>query len=260
MSEFCAADPDRLKGAMLIPFNHPEVAATEARWAREHGLTIAVSNPTPPADRAWSDRFYDPVWQALDELDVPLALHEITTGCPPHTIGVQRYAPTYQMVYLVTHVVEAALGMADLLVSGTLQRFPRLRVMLAEAHVAWLPGLLALLDYTYETVGAGSPFVKTIASRRGELALDGLPSDYFRRQCTLSAFPDDPLLEEVVAQYPDNIMISTDWPHPVGEGRRSVFDLAAEAETASASPTLQPLLADNALRFFRSGSAEPVLA
>jgi hypothetical protein len=144
--------------------------------------------------------------------------------------------------------------MADLLVSGTLERFSGLKVMLAEAHVAWLPGLLALLDYTYTTVGAGSPFVKSIPSRRNELQLQGLPSDYFRRQCVLSAFPDDPLLDDVVAQYPDNVMISTDWPHPVGEGRRTVHDLAAASASGG---TTQQLLEGNAARFF-AGTAGSV--
>ena len=41
----CATDRFRLKGAMILPFNHPEQAAAEARWAYERGLRLAVSNP-----------------------------------------------------------------------------------------------------------------------------------------------------------------------------------------------------------------------
>jgi uncharacterized protein len=230
MGEYCAADPARLKGAMILPFNHPGQAAAEARWAYDRGLRLAVSNPTPPDDRAWSDPFYDPIWHALDELGVPFVLHEITTGCPPHTLGVQRYAHTYHMVYLVTHVVEAMLGMTDMVVSGTLQRFPRLRVMLAEAHLAWLPGWLELLDYTHQTVGSGSVFARTIRAGSGEAILDQRPSDYFRRQCFVSAFPDDPLIAESLAIAPGSIMASSDWPHPVGEGRPSIDELSTRMD------------------------------
>jgi predicted TIM-barrel fold metal-dependent hydrolase len=225
MSEFCSADPHRLHGAMLLPYNHPELAAAEARWAYDQGLRLAVSNPTPPEDRAWSDPFYDPIWAALSELNVPLVFHEITTGCPPHTLGVQRYAKTYHMVYLVTHVLEAMLAMTDMIVAGTLQRFP-LRVMLAEAHTAWIPGWMSLLDYTYETIGSGSVFAKTVRKDSGELFLDKLPSEFFREQCFVTAFPDDPMLAEAIAFAPNSILVSTDWPHPAGEGRAGVNELA----------------------------------
>jgi uncharacterized protein len=227
MSEYCAVAPDRLKGAMIVPYNHPDVAADEARWAFERGLTVAVTNPTPPDDRAWSDMFYDRIWETLDDLEIPLAFHEITTGCPPHTLGVQRYAKTYHMVYLVTHVVETALGVTDLILSGTLERFPGLRVMLAEAHTAWVPGWLALLDYTHYTVGQGSGFARTIRARSHEFPLSTTPSEYFRRQCFVSAFPDDAMLVDALAVAPGSIMFSTDWPHPVAEGRATATELAA---------------------------------
>ena len=244
MSEYCSADPARLKGAMILPFNHPDRAAAEARWAHERGLRLAVSNPTPPDDRAWSDTFYDPVWRTLDDLGVPFVLHEITTGCPPHTLGVQRYAKTYHMVYLVTHVVEAMLAATDLIVSGTLQRFPRLRVMLAEAHLAWLPGWLELLDYTHVTVGSGSVFARTVRAKSGEAILEQPPSEFFRRQCYVSAFPDDPLIAEALAIAPASVMASTDWPHPVSEGRAGIHELAGRADLTE--PAKARLLTGNA--------------
>jgi predicted TIM-barrel fold metal-dependent hydrolase len=227
ISEFCSADPSRLHGAMLLSFNHPELAAKQALWGIEHGLRVAVTNPTPPADRAWSDPFYDPIWHVLADHGVTLAFHEVTTGCPPYALGVQRYASTYQMVYLVTHVVEAALGMTDMILAGTLHRFPGLKLLLAEAHAAWLPGWLATMDYTYTTVGMGSPYAK---KRVGETALDMKPSDYFRRQCFVTVFPDDAMIEEAAEIGPESLLIASDWPHPVSDGRATVEDFAQRGD------------------------------
>jgi predicted TIM-barrel fold metal-dependent hydrolase len=251
MADYCSLDPKRLVGAMILPFNHPAEAAAEARWAHSQGLRLAVSNPTPPDDRAWSDPFYNPIWATLAELGVPFVFHEITTGCPPHTMGVQRYAKTYHMVYLATHTVEPMLGMTDMIVSGTLQQFPSLVVMLAEAHLSWLPGWMALLDYTHTTIGSGSPFVKTVRANSGEAVLDMPPTEYFRRQCVISAFPDDPMLAETLAAFPDNVVISTDWPHPVAEGRGGIAELAASG--AIAPPALDRLFVANARTLLGAG-------
>ena len=48
-ADFARADPQRLKPVMLVPFNHPEVAAREIAYAREVcGLEVAFVNRRHP--------------------------------------------------------------------------------------------------------------------------------------------------------------------------------------------------------------------
>lgn len=204
-ADFASADPVRLKPTMLVPFNHPEVAVEEIRFAREQcGLDIAFANPTPPGEIPWCDPRYDVVWATLADLDVTMSYHESAVGAGPTTIGINRYWGQGNMSYLCTHTVEPQLAVMDLILGGVLHRHPGLKVGFLEAHVSWLPGWLQLLDY------------KVAMNSYGVNPLTMPPSDYFRRQCFLAVFSDDVAIAEAAAYLGEengNLVFSSDWPH-----------------------------------------------
>jgi predicted TIM-barrel fold metal-dependent hydrolase len=240
-ADFAASDPRRLVPAIVAPMNHPAVAVREINYARQElGLTLAVSNPTPPGNVPWSDARYDEVWATLQDLDVALTFHELTASAPLYGTGVERYQGDWAMMYVCTHVVEQVLVLTEFILKGTLARFPRLRMSLAESHVSWLEGWLTLLDNQYQ-----------IDDRGGRDVLDMPPSEYFRRQCWIAAFTDDGLLPESL-RFGRNVMVCTDWPHPPPEvvERRGLGHL--NARTSLPVEERNALLAENALRFLGS--------
>lgn len=248
MLEFCSADPKRLIGAMIVPMNHPEAAARELRRAAESGLAVAVSNPTPPGDIPWSHTRYDPIWEAAQETNVPTVFHEVTIGCPPNAVAIQRYAHRWPLIYVVTHVVEAMLAATDVVLGGVCERFPGARFGIAEAHVAWLPGWLRILD---DNFGRGTKIYGTAA---GEAALSMLPSQYVQRQFTINAFVDDSMLAEAVdAAGASTITLSTDWPHPIGEDRPTAQQ-SMDSNASLDDSARRLLLHDNAVSFYLAGS------
>jgi predicted TIM-barrel fold metal-dependent hydrolase len=202
-ADFASADPRRLRPVMLIPFNHPDVALDEMRFAREQlGLTIAFANPTPPLDTCWSDPLFEGIWSGMEDLGVTLAFHESAVGAGPSTVGINRYRGRSRMLYLCAHTVEPQLAVMDMLLGGVLVAHPGLRVGLLEAHLSWLPGWLQLIDH--------------LGDRYSEARIDPelLASDVFRRQCFVAAFPDDIAIRETVDGVGlENIVFSSDWPH-----------------------------------------------
>lgn len=202
-ADFASADRRRLRPAMLIPFNHPEVAVEEMRWARqEGGMTLAFANPTPPLDTCWSDPVFDAIWSAMEDLGVTLAFHESAVGAGPSTVGISRYRGRSRMLYLCAHSVEPQLAVMDIILGGTLLAHPRLRVGLLEAHLSWVPGWLDLIDH--------------LGDRYSEARVDAelKASDVFKRQCFIAAFPDDIRVRETVdAVGLENVVFSSDWPH-----------------------------------------------
>lgn len=210
VSDFTSPAPERLKAAMLLPFNHPDLAVAEMERAiEEFGLDVAFANPVPPDERAWSDTTFDPIWNAAAANDVTVIFHESTVGCPSNAVGINRYTWRWPMIYLCTHTVEPQLAIMDLILGGVLHRYPKLKVGIAEAHVAWLPGWLHVMD---DNFGQG---VKIFGESDSDVQLDRLPSEYFRRQCFIVGFSDDSgVMEAIAATGPENVLLSSDWPHP----------------------------------------------
>src|SRR5581483_6060616 len=66
----------RVIGVGLLDLRDPELAAREARrCAKELGFKAVSVNPEPNAEHPLHDPFYDPLWNELEELDLPLGLH-----------------------------------------------------------------------------------------------------------------------------------------------------------------------------------------
>ena len=245
LGEYTSVDRRRLVGAMLLPANHPEQAAAEMRWAVQNtGMKIVALPPTPPGDLPWSHDSRDIFWQTANELGVKVIFHETTTGAMTNAVGIHRDRTHYPMVYLCTHVLEVQLAFADMILGGTLERFPNLKVGAAEAHVHWLPGWLSLLDQQF---GAGT---KIWSAQSGEFMLKHLPSEYFRRQCYLAAFPKDTMIREAYDVAPGSITICTDYPHPVAAVYGQSKGLPGVAENKTLTPQIaQRILYDNPMRF-----------
>src|SRR6185436_16183227 len=87
-----------------------------------------------------------------------------------------------------SHPMEMMMALLDLIERGVLERHPDLRVAFLEAGCGWLPYWLWRLDEEYHHLS-------------GEVHenVRMLPSEYFRRQCFVSADPGEPLLPEIVA-------------------------------------------------------------
>jgi predicted TIM-barrel fold metal-dependent hydrolase len=136
LTGFCAAAPGRLVGVGLLPLYDPHAAASEVGRAVGLGAR-AVSFPHAPsqlglpplADEAWA-----PVFSAVEDAGVPLFVHVGASGGPPSIRGVA--APGSLLTLTALDVVGA---MVDLLFSYVLVRHPRLRVVLLEGGVGWLP-------------------------------------------------------------------------------------------------------------------------
>ena len=94
-----------------------------------------------------------------------------------------------------------------LIMGGVLERHPRLRVVHLETGCGWVP-------FWLERMESG-----ILGSARGLSALKMRPTDYFLRQCYVSADPDDRVDTSVpCANRRQNLVTATDFGHPEGKG------------------------------------------
>ena len=219
LASYCAAAPRRLFGAAMLPLHDPAAAARELRRAvTELGFVAGFVRPNPCQGRALSDRAYDTVWDAAEELAVPIGIHEGSSVVVP-TLGSDRpFNPL--ILHAMSHPFESMLACAQLIALGTLERHPGLRLLFLESSGAWAPFWLERLDDQVKTFGGFCP----------DMTL--LPSEYFARQCAISFEVDEhtlPALAPFVG--PDRIVWGSDYPH-----HDATFPGAVDAIRATVSP------------------------
>ena len=77
--DFCARRPTQRAGVGQIFLNDIDDAIADATWIKENGLRGGVLLPPVPPDVKWVkplyDPYYDPLWAACQDLDIPVTLH-----------------------------------------------------------------------------------------------------------------------------------------------------------------------------------------
>jgi hypothetical protein len=112
--------------------------------------------------------------------------------------------PPLESVFLWT---SAALACTDLILNGTLDRHPDLRIGIVELSAVWVPMYLMMLD-------GGSEFTAKL-NGRPVVELSMRPSEFFRRQVRVSSFSYE-LPGRLIRQTGDLYMCCSDYPHSEG--------------------------------------------
>jgi len=201
LAGYCAADARRLFGAAMLPLQDPDAAARELRRAvSELGCKAGFVRPNPCLGRSLSDRAYDVVWDAAEELGVPIGIHEGSSVIVP-TLGSDRpFNPL--VLHAVSHSFEQMLACAQLIAFGVLERHPGLRCIFLESSGGWAPFWLERLDEQAESFGGFCP----------DMTLR--PSEYFARQCAISFEVGERTLPALAPSVgAGRIVWGSDYPH-----------------------------------------------
>lgn len=204
LAEFCSVAPDRLIGMAQIPLIDVEEGVRELRRAHKMGLKGGMIFASPPADRPFTTKLYDPFWRAAEELSMPIGLHILTGHGAPSKRLLSDLTPVEFLTGLMSLSDEVVYSFTDIVFSGVLERFPKLKLVSAENEVGWIPFWLHMADQWWN---------RYRKSHQNELTMQ--PSDYFKRQM-FATFLEDPIGVHC-AQLPlvgyDNLMWGSDYPH-----------------------------------------------
>ena len=240
LHDFCSAAGGRVFGAASVDLRDAEEAAREARrCVKEFDFKAVHINPVPVGEHRLYDDFYEPLWQALEDLNVPLAVHTGTGTAADEML--YHYLPRLRTAQTtVAFTIGNILACTALIMGGVLERHPKLRVVHLESGAGWVA---FWLDRLAASVQGGF---------RG-LDIPGLkmhPIDYFQRQCYISADPDDPGIKQVIEVMGDNNLVTaTDFSHP--EGRRYAWAVKEMLELPGvADESKRKIMWDNALKLY----------
>jgi predicted TIM-barrel fold metal-dependent hydrolase len=236
--EFASADPRRLVVSYQIPIlDVPAAVAEVERVVAMGGKSLQIPVfPTEIGGLDYFDESYDPLWTSVAQSGLPLCCH---IGVNTSLDDLTRRDPTPQkgvMVGQVALTTAEALGMW--LLTGVLERHPDLKIVFVEPGVGWISWYLETVD--------------DMVTRQGYVFenLTQLPSAYFHRNISVT-FIDEPkgieLLRHEVGV--DNIMWSTDFPHPVTSWPESQ-DVIEHVFATIPTDERRKMLCDNAVRIW----------
>lgn len=200
----------------LHPVAH--VTLRDAQWLDAQlaqlaraGVRLAMVAPSLVDGRPLSHPAHDPLWAAFCAHGITPTFHVADQPRPFadawYTDEREAFVPVLEAVFIYT---AAALACTDLILNGTLDRFPDLRIGIVELSAVWVPLYLMMLD------GAWAFTRQINGGDRVALSLSS-PSDYFRRQVRVSSFSyESPahLAEQIGGR--DILMCCSDYPHSEG--------------------------------------------
>jgi predicted TIM-barrel fold metal-dependent hydrolase len=204
ITEFCGDSGGRLVPIAHVSLGDPAEAASELRRAVKAGCKGAFVAPFTITRKPHGHPDHDPFFAAAQELDVPVGIHP---GLEPAAFSIHQrfdgmgWADWYFDLFAAQGVVHA---FATLFQYGVFDRFPNLRVVVLESGAGWIGYWLDRGDAIYRHTGLG-----------GTVQLKEAPSYYFKRQCYISADPDErsiAAMTQLVGE--DRFFWASDYPHP----------------------------------------------
>jgi aminocarboxymuconate-semialdehyde decarboxylase len=216
--------PDRVAALGAVPLQDPELAASELAdlMSSLSGVEVAAS----VRGTFLGDDGFEPFWQAAEETGALVFVHPTTRGFD---------SPAFQDHYLwntVGNPLETAVTASYMVMTGVLERHPRLRVLLAHGGGALL-ALRGRLRHAHS-------FQPQARSRLRES-----PEDSIRRFYYDTLTHDDALLRALIDYVgADHVLLGSDYPFDMGDARHvhTVRALGLEPEVEAA------ILAGNAER------------
>ncbi len=199
--EYCNVAPDCLVGLGCISMYDTAQAVEELERCKRAGLKGAIIWQAPHPDLPLHSEHYDRFWAAAQELDMPVSLHILTGHNYSKDMearkGVEHYRGSVNL-----KLFDAMNALFELIFYGVLHRYPRLKIVIVENEIGWLPFALQQWDYYYRRFVKNNP-----------PPIDREPSRYFERQVYATFFNDAVGGHNFGWWGVDNCMWSNDYPH-----------------------------------------------
>jgi aminocarboxymuconate-semialdehyde decarboxylase len=215
LADMVARDRKHFRGFGLVPLQDPESAAKGlSDIINKFGLS-GVEVGSNVNGRMLGDSFFNPFWEAAEDLELAVFVHAL------HPVAVKSINATPIFTNMVGFPVDVAMAVSSLIISGTLERYPRLKIGFSHGG-GGLGSMLGRLDKGWEISDGygGSCFKKPSEQAKG-LFLD---SNVY-----------DPIylghLENIVS--PGHIFAGSDYPYSLMQESLSDYIGSAKFNASS---------------------------
>ena len=200
---------DRLYAAALVPTQIPEDGVAEIERMAENPRVVEALLVANGLGKPFGHPSYEPIFAAAEAAELPLAIHiggdqywgttHFVAGGLPLT-RLEFHSLSAQST--ITHIV-------SFIANGVFERFPKLKLVMIEGGMSWLPWLMWSLDRDFDLL------------RSENSSLKRLPNEVLREHVRVSTQPMDltpgrgQLAEalETADGMEDMLCFASDYPH-----------------------------------------------
>ena len=251
--DWCAEVPDRLYGAALLPVSDPVRTAKEVFRAKELGHPVGLIRPID-AQAKYPNEIrramlqgggdYDEVFRTFEETGMVLGMHTFPAPSFPHPLGDEYLASPGELFtragtdsQTFSFIHEMQVWLAQVLITGFLDRYPRLKMAVFESNAEWLAYTLDTCDRYFDLYANERP---AHAKRR--------PSEAFYEQCVVSFESDEVGVFRQWKQYEDiGIWASDAYHHDGADSWSAIRNMDAAGVPTEAQAKL---LGENARKIY----------
>lgn len=210
MADFQRESGGRLFGMPILPWWNKAAMLREIERCAAMDLRGVNTNPEPHL-AGLPDLAHDhwtPMFEMCSDFGLPINFHIGSSDDQRDWFGTAPWPSMKDDQKLaiggVTVSMQNAKVLANLIMSGVAERFPRARFVSVESGAGWIPYLLEGLDYAALEMMPESARMFSMK-----------PSEYFRRQFYACFWFESRFIADTIRQIgPDNVMFETDFPHP----------------------------------------------
>jgi predicted TIM-barrel fold metal-dependent hydrolase len=211
LAAWCDEFPAQRAGTGQILLNDVDEAVKDVHWIADHNLRggvllpgIPPGAPIPPMHAP----VYDPVWRACEERGLVVSAH-----AGSHSPDYGDYPASLSMWLMETSWFSHR-PLWTFIMSGIFDRFPGLRLVLAEQGSGWIRDALNTMDaFAYQIANGNVGELRFLEPQ----VLLRTPSEYWETNCAVAAsflHRDDCARRERIGT--DHIMWGSDYPHMEG--------------------------------------------
>jgi predicted TIM-barrel fold metal-dependent hydrolase len=235
-AEFQKFAPKRLILLPDIPSYDPLAARDELLRCAKLGHRGAIVGSTIGRGAPLFEDTWAPFWDAAQEAGLPIHVH-LSGGLHSLSMKLGSWRMPAAVAVVPMQLDETLAGM---IFSGTLEKRPRVKFVMGEAGLGWIPYVVERLDHELHKYGA----------KIGDYKLSALPSEIFRRQ-VFTTYEDEKLGVELIPRIgADNVMWASDYPHGDSTWPHSRKALAESPLARHGAEILRKVTCENAARVY----------
>lgn len=228
--EYCSADPKRLYPAAILPVQNLDYAIEELRRVAKLGFKAGLVRPIFSGTKYPTLPEFDPLWKEFENLGIVLGMHtfpsrgEAMSPELDQRMGADRkrlfgdeevlvYSPGQFVANIMQlmgsrqagdaafgFIAEAMTWTAVVLMTGWLEKFPKLKVAILESNSSWLPLVLEKAE-TYLDL------YKHLGEKIGD------PHEVFYKNCFIAFESDEEMTFRLWDLFENIGLWSSDMPH-----------------------------------------------